>query len=87
MRGVLDRFEDLNQAVILIEDIQIAIVVPVNELPKGSKENTYFWIEERNGKYKVKSIDYKKTKREAERSEELMKKLQAKSRDSKFRKN
>jgi len=86
MRGVLDRFEDQNQAVILIEDIQIALVIPVNELPKGSKVNTYFWIEERNGKYEVTSIDHKKTKREEERSEDLMKKLQVKSRDSKFKK-
>lgn len=86
MRGILDRFEDQNQAVILIEEIQIALIMPVNELPKGSKVNTYFWIEEQNGKYKVMSIDHKRTKREEERSKELMKKLQAKSSVSNFKK-
>lgn len=87
MKGILDRFEDNNQAVILIEEIQKALVIPLSELPQGSKENTYFHIEEKNGDYKIISIDQETTKRQARKSEELLEKLRSKGSGSKFKRD
>src|SRR5690625_6510321 len=78
MRGFLDRVEDGEQAVILIDDIQKALVIPMAELPKGSKEGTYFNIEEKSGQFRVLSIDKRATEREAKkRSEEHTSELQS----------
>lgn len=87
MKGVLDRFENKDQAVILIEEIQKALVVPISELPANSKEGTFFSIEERNGNYKIISIDHETTRREEKKAAELMEKLRAKSKGSKFKRN
>lgn len=85
MKGILDRFEDNNKAVILIEEIKEELVVSINDLPKGSKENTYFHIEKRDGGFQIISIDNTKTSQEAQESSDLMKKLRAKSAGSKFK--
>lgn len=87
MKGVLDRFEDYDQAVILIEEVQKALVIPRSELPKGSKQGTWFLIEEKNNNYRIISIDHETTKRQQEKSERLMEKLRAKSSGSKFKRN
>lgn len=84
MKGVLDRFENNNQAVILIEEVQRALVVPKNELPKGSEVGTWFHIKEKSGHYKIISIDHETARREAKKSAELMEKLRARSKGSKF---
>ncbi len=85
MRGFLDRVEDGEQAVILIDDIQKALVIPMAELPKGSKEGTYFNIEEKSGQFRVLSIDKRATEREAKKSTIMMEKLRAKQKESKFK--
>lgn len=85
MKGILDRIEDNNQAVILIEEIQETIIVPLEELPENSQENTYFHIEEKDGKYRVLSIDNEATEEAKEKSEDLLAKLRAKSSGSKYR--
>lgn len=84
MKGILDRIEDGDQAVILIEEIQLALVVPLSELPTGSKVNTYFHITEQHGDYKITSIDAEKTQKEAKKSEDLMDKLRKKSSGSNY---
>lgn len=87
MKGVLDRFEDDDQAVILIEEVQKALVVPKAELPKGSKQGTWFIIKEKNKQYQIISIDHETTKKQQEKAERLMEKLRAKSSGSKFKRN
>ncbi len=42
--GVLDRIEDGNQAVILLEELQQELVVPMYTLPPGSIPNTWLQI-------------------------------------------
>ncbi|MFB4168474.1 DUF3006 domain-containing protein [Virgibacillus sp. JSM 102003] len=42
--GVLDRIEDGNQAVILLEELQQELVVPMHMLPLGSRPNTWLQI-------------------------------------------
>lgn len=85
MQGILDRIEDGDQAVILIEEIQKALVIPMCELPKGSKEGTYFNVEEKGGQYHVLSINKEATEKEAQKSIDLMEKLRSKSKESKFK--
>ncbi|MFD1037490.1 DUF3006 domain-containing protein [Virgibacillus byunsanensis] len=86
MKGVLDRFEDNDKAVILIEEEMKALVIPAEELPKGSEINTYFNIKEKNGDYKILSIDQETTEKEAQKASNLMEKLRAKTSGSKFKK-
>ena len=87
MKGVLDRFEDQDQAVILIEEVQKALVIPKDELPKGSKQGTWFLIEEKNEQYNILSIDHETTKKQQEKSDRLMEKLREKSSGSKLKRN
>lgn len=87
MKGILDRIEDGDQAVILIEEIQKALIVPLNELPTGSKVNTFFHVQERGGNYKITSIDSESTRREAKKSEDLIEKLRRKSSGSNYSNN
>lgn len=84
MKGILDRIEDGDQAVILIEEIQKALIIPLKDLPKGSKENTFFHIKEFSGDYRIMSIDHEATKRKAKESEDLMEKLRKKSSGSNY---
>jgi hypothetical protein len=87
MRGVLDRFEENDQAIILIEEIQKALVIPRSDLPKGSEQGTWFLIENKNANYRIISIDHETTKRQKEKSNRLMEKLREKSSGSKFKRN
>lgn len=84
MKGILDRIEDGDQAVILIEEIQKALIIPVKDLPKGSKVNTFFHIKELKGDYQITSIDHKATRKEAKKAEDLMAKLRARSSGSDY---
>ena len=57
MKGYLDRIEDNNKAVILIEEKNTEIVLPVHELPTGITESTWLNIKRDKGSFKVISID------------------------------
>ncbi len=85
MIGVLDRYTDNNKAVILIEEINHELIVPTQELPEGSKENTHFRIIQKDGTFKIISIDHEMTNHAAKKSSELMKKLRAKTTGSKWK--
>ncbi|MGP4105809.1 DUF3006 domain-containing protein [Virgibacillus sp. L01] len=86
MKGILDRFEDTNKAVILMEETKEEVVIPAELLPEGSSENTYFNMEKINDEYQIVSIDEATTQKEAEKSSDLMAKLRAKNKGSKFKK-
>lgn len=74
--GVLDRMEDNEQAVILMEDLGEELIVPKWDLPLGSKTNTWFLIEKNNeSKLERISIDYKTTIEEAAKMKQLRKKI------------
>jgi hypothetical protein len=86
MKGVLDRIEDNDMAVILIEEISRELIIPLHKLPAGSKEGIWFHIEKKKDKLEVVSIDHEATNRESAKSAALMKKLQKKKKESKFKK-
>lgn len=86
MKGFLDRIEDNQLAVILMEEINKEIIIPVEELPEGSKENTWLHMEKSNGSYQAVAIDKEKTTKEAQKSKDLLARLRARSKESKFKK-
>ncbi|WP_100010210.1 DUF3006 family protein [Lentibacillus sediminis] len=86
MKGILDRMEDNNKAVILIEEQKEEIIVSRDELPEGSDVNTWFQMEEQEGKYHIVAIDEAMTKEKAQTTSSLMEKLRNKSKGSKFKK-
>lgn len=85
MRGVLDRFADRNQAVILIEEKNEEWIVPIDQLPEGSQEGTYFKLTQEQGAYQILSIDEKMTLKQGKVSKNLNEKLRARQKESKFK--
>ncbi|MFC2949759.1 DUF3006 domain-containing protein [Virgibacillus sediminis] len=86
MKGIVDRFEDNDKAVILLEEIKEELIVDRSELPAGSDVNTVLRVEERDGEYRVMSKDEEQTDEQSGKSSDLMAKLRAKSKGSKFKK-
>ncbi|HLS06634.1 MAG TPA: DUF3006 domain-containing protein [Bacillota bacterium] len=86
MRGVIDRFADGNQAVILIEAIGKEIVVSQDDLPSGAKAHDWVKLRKVNNTYVVVSIDHEKTAAQKSKVGQLQAKLRAKSKGSQFRK-
>ncbi len=74
LTGMLDRFEDGNQVVIIIEEAKKEVIVSKEELPAGSKEGMWFLIYETD-KFEIHSIDHKRTIKENEKVNKLIKQL------------
>lgn len=85
MKGVLDRFEDQEKAVILIEEIEKELVVSRSDLPKGSQKNTWFTIEKQDELFHIVAIDHEMTRKKAADTEALLNKLRSKQNSSRFR--
>ncbi|MUK87703.1 DUF3006 family protein [Ornithinibacillus sp. L9] len=87
VQGVLDRFEDQNQAVILIEELKEELVVSKDTLPAGSEVNTYFTLEKNeDGDFTILAINEKATQAATNKTSNLIAKLRAKNQGSKFKK-
>jgi hypothetical protein len=87
IKGYLDRIEDNQFAVILVEEIKKELIIPVEELPAGSKVNSYFEISIENEKITSIKLDVKTTQTEQEKVDDMMTMLRSKSKGSKFKKN
>jgi hypothetical protein len=87
IKGYLDRIEDNQFAVILVEEIKKEFVIPVEDLPEGSKKNSYFEMSIENDKISSIKLDEQTTQTEQEKVDDLMTKLRSKSKGSKFKKN
>jgi hypothetical protein len=61
-------------------------IIPKKDLPKGSKENSYFEITIENEKITSLKLDEQTTLSEQEQVDEMMTKLRSKSIGSKFKK-
>lgn len=79
MKGILDRFEDNNKAVILLEETNEELIISIDDLPQGSEENTWFNLEKKNDDYRVISINKDKSNKEATKTSDLMAQLRARS--------
>jgi hypothetical protein len=86
IKGYLDRIEDNQFAVILVEEMKKEFIIPKKDLPKGSKENSYFEITIENEKITSLKLDEQTTLSEQEQVDEMMTKLRSKSIGSKFKK-
>ncbi|MEC5423121.1 DUF3006 family protein [Virgibacillus sp. C22-A2] len=74
-KAVLDRLENNDQAVILIEEWKEEVIVPISNLPAGSAVNIWFHVEKQDGEIAIVSIDYKTSALEALKVRRLMDKL------------
>jgi hypothetical protein len=87
IKGYLDRIEDNQYAVILVEEMKKEFIVPKEDLPQGSKENSYFEITIENEKITFLKLDEHTTISEQEKVNAMMTELRSKSKGSKFKKN
>lgn len=87
MKGYLDRIEDNQYAVILVEEMKKEFIIPKEDLPQGSKENSFFEITIENEKITSILLDEQATLSEQEKVDDMMTKLRSKSKGSKFKKN
>ena len=87
IKGYLDRIEDNQYAVILVEEMKKEFIVPKEDLPQGSTENSYFEITIENEKITFLKLDEQTTLSEQEKVDDMMTKLRSKSKGSKFKKN
>ncbi|WHZ05596.1 DUF3006 domain-containing protein [Neobacillus sp. YX16] len=87
IKGFLDRIEDNQFAVILVEEMKKEFIIPKKDLPQGSKENSYFEITIENEKITSIELDEQTTLSEQEQVDDMMTKLRSKSKGSKFKKN
>ncbi|MFC3041769.1 DUF3006 domain-containing protein [Virgibacillus xinjiangensis] len=85
MKGIVDRFEG-TKAVILLEEIKEELIVDREELPDGSDINTVVQVEDQDGEYRVIAKDDAQTDEQSGTTSDLMSKLRAKSKGSKFKK-
>ncbi|RKQ35830.1 DUF3006 domain-containing protein [Oceanobacillus halophilus] len=74
VKGVLDRFEN-NHAVILLEKINEEITLPMEVLPKGSKQHTWFDIIVTKKGYKILSVNQEKAEKQQIRRKQLLERL------------
>lgn len=84
MKGILDRIEDNQLAIILMEEERKEIAIPYKELPKGSTINTYFDVTSKDGVYHLK-INESETRKQSKRTSDLMQQLQKRKSNSKFK--
>jgi hypothetical protein len=87
IKGYLDRIEDNQYAVILVEEMKKEFIIPKEDLPSGSKENSYFEITIENEKITSIELDEQTTLTEQEKVDDMMKRVRSKSKGSKFKKN
>lgn len=73
--GVLDRYTDEGDAVILLEDREEEWIVPADELPEASREGVWFQIGLDGESFNIISIDWRRTKEAERKSKELLDEL------------
>lgn len=84
MKGYFDRIEDGGKAVILLEEQDFEIILPLINLPKESKEGSWFQISEENGDFTfVLDEDVRNCKEKL--ANEMISKVRMKSRGSKYK--
>ncbi|MEI3605346.1 DUF3006 domain-containing protein [Pseudogracilibacillus sp. SE30717A] len=86
MKGVLDRIED-GVAVILVEEKGDEFTIAEYDLPAGSEVGTWFKLDYKDAGYTILAIDEVATGNETMASALLLKQLQSRKKQSKFKRN
>lgn len=84
-KGVIDRFEE-NLAVILIEAEKKELIIDVAKLPEGAKPGIWLKLKQLENEEWLIEIDLETTEVESNKTSDLLSKLRAKSKVSKFKK-
>lgn len=84
---MLDRIEDGRLAVILIEELQQEVALPIAWLPEGSHVNSWFDIELDGRGIKAITLDMETTAIKKDKLARLMKRLKAKQSKSRFKRD
>ncbi|WP_449536383.1 DUF3006 domain-containing protein [Ferdinandcohnia sp. Marseille-Q9671] len=86
MKGYLDRIEDNQHAVILVEEINKEFIIPINDLPSGSSAGSYFDLTIENETITSITRNENETHSQQQKVDDMMSKLRKKSSGSKFKK-
>lgn len=84
MKGMLNRIED-GWAVILIEEEQKELLLPLSQLPEGSQVNSWFDIELEGEDLCSISLDEESRAAKEQEARDLRRKLRRRSRGSRFK--
>ncbi|MBP3040727.1 DUF3006 family protein [Bacillaceae bacterium Marseille-Q3522] len=85
MKAVFDRIEDNQYAVFLVEDLQKSFTVEKKKLPADAKIHSWFDVTIADGKIIALLPDEKLTKEKQTRTDSLIKEMQKKKKESKFK--
>ncbi|KOF11104.1 hypothetical protein AC739_06875 [Planococcus glaciei] len=85
MKGTLDRIEDGHLAVILLEEAEQEIILPIRHLPEGSRVNSWFEIELNGEEIVSIALDEETAEAKENEAQELMQKLRSRRRGSRFK--
>ncbi|GEM03636.1 hypothetical protein HMI01_06240 [Halolactibacillus miurensis] len=77
--AVIDRFSDLNTAVILVESMHKQFVVKKDQLPTGAKPQDYLDVEVADESLQILGINTVETTKRKKNIHEKMEKLRAKN--------
>lgn len=83
----MDRVEDNQFAVILVEEIKREFIIPKTSLPQGSEVHSYFELTVEDDKITSLKLDEQTTLSEQEKVDNMVTKLRSNSKGSKFKKN
>ncbi|QKS72552.1 DUF3006 domain-containing protein [Paenalkalicoccus suaedae] len=83
--GVIDRIEDGQHAVILVESEQLQFNVLREDLPAGAEEGTWITFDAVDGVVSNIELDSAKTHEQTERIENKLGRIRKKSSGSKFK--
>nr|WP_304214384.1 DUF3006 domain-containing protein [Fredinandcohnia onubensis] len=86
MKGYLDRIEENQHAVILVEEISKEFVIPISKLPNGSKAGSYLNLTIENEIITSIMLNENETSTQQQKVDDMMSKLRKKSSGSKFKK-
>lgn len=86
MKGYLDRIEDGEKAVILLEEQGFEIIVPFGELPDESRIGSWFHIYEEDGDFSI-VLDEAERRYKEQLAGKIIRNLRMKSRGSKYKRD
>ncbi|MFD1781532.1 DUF3006 domain-containing protein [Fredinandcohnia salidurans] len=86
MKGYLDRIEENQHAVILVEEINKEFIIPISKLPNGAKAGSYLNLTIENEIITSITLNENETSTQQQKLDDMMSKLRKKSSGSKFKK-
>ncbi|MDC3414999.1 DUF3006 domain-containing protein [Aquibacillus sp. 3ASR75-11] len=88
MKGILDRIEDGEKAVILIEEWNKEVIIPKEQLPCGSQLHSWFDLEMKEDHIISITLNQQTTEREQRKTNRLRNKIKSKKQlGSKYKRN